>query len=172
VILGLRFARSRPLSFLSAQETGIAACAAEYSAMFSVLTTAINALLLLLTAAAPLAAGGATRAGKWRGARDYWLRSALGIGIGVALAESGKRYEIWSGHPSFPSGHETVALAAGTCLAAAEPRWLYLALPLAGVQAWALVAGHFHYPWDIAGALLTGLLPPLACHWVKRPAPS
>jgi membrane-associated phospholipid phosphatase len=136
--------------------------------MFGFLTNAINAVLLCLVAAAPLLSWPKTHA---RNAGPFWLRSFLGIGIGVALAEGGKRFAVWPGHSNFPSGHETVALAAGVCLAVRNPRWLALAAPLAAVQGWALVAGHFHRPADIAGALLTGLLPPLACHLYK-PAPA
>lgn len=133
--------------------------------MFGFLTNAINALLLLLVTAAPLL----PRPHKANtNVYDFWMRSFLGIGIGVVLAESGKHFVVWPGRPSFPSGHETLALAAGTCLVVRSPRWLALALPLAILQAWALVAGHFHTPKDIAGALVTGLLPPLGCHFYKR----
>jgi len=131
--------------------------------MLSLLTNAINALLVLCVAAAPLLPPQRkTQAG------GFWLRSLLGIGLGVILAEGGKHFSVWPGHPTFPSGHETLVLAAGTCLAVRNPRWLLLALPLAAVQAWALITGHFHQPVDVAGATLTGILPPLACHWVKR----
>jgi len=140
---------------------------AELSVMFGLLTNALNALLLLLVAAAPLLPS----PHKPSRSVAFWLRSGLGIGIGVVLAESGKHFQVWPGRDSFPSGHETLALAAGTCLVVRNPRWLAVALPLAAVQAWALVAGHFHRPLDIAGALVTGVLPPLACHFYKqRPA--
>lgn len=129
--------------------------------MLTLLTNAVNALLVLCVAAAPLL----PPKHKTRAA-EFWLRSLLGIGIGVILAESGKHFSIWPGRPTFPSGHETLALAAGTSLAVWNPRWLVLALPLAAVQAWALVAGHFHQPVDVAGAMLTGILPPLACQLV------
>ncbi len=141
--------------------------------MLGLLTNAINTVLLILVAAAPLLPSPHLPSphSPRRGAFDYWLRSLLGIGIGVALAEGGKHFEVWPGRESFPSGHETLALAAGTCLAVRSPRWLALALPLAAVQAWALVAGHFHRPVDIAGALVTGILPPLGCHFFRhRPA--
>ena len=136
--------------------------------MFGFLTNAINTGLLLLVAAAPLLAAPHKLS---RSAFAFWLRSGLGIGIGVVLAESGKRFQVWPGRDTFPSGHETLALAAGTCLVAQNPRWLAVVLPLAAVQGWALVAGHFHRPVDIAGALVTGILPPLGCHFGKqRPA--
>jgi len=142
--------------------------------MLGLLTNAINAALLFLVTAAPLLPSShrfPSLRRPSRSALDFWLRSVLGIGIGVALAESGKHFSVWPGRDTFPSGHETLALAAGTCLALRSPRWLVVALPLAALQAWALVAGHFHRPADIAGALVTGILPPLGCHFYKqRPA--
>ena len=117
-------------------------------------SNAVNALLLLLVAAAPFV----TRRGA--GVWDYWLRSAAGIGLAVVLAESGKRYEVWPGHPGFPSGHETLALAAATCLVVCDRRWLWVAVPLTLAQAVLLVVAHFHQPPEVAGALLIG--PPVA----------
>lgn len=136
--------------------------------MLGILTNAVNILLVSLVAAAPWLRPHPSR----RKALEFWVRSLLGIGIGVALAESGKHFQVWPGRPTFPSGHETLALAAGTCLAVRSPRWLALALPLAAFQAWALVAGHFHKPVDVAGALATGLLPPLGCHLLWKPPAS
>ena len=133
--------------------------------MLGLLTNAINTLLVFLVAAVPLLPYPKTQIKR---ALPFWLRSLFGIGIGVVLAESGKHFVVWPGRPSFPSGHETLALAAGTCLAVWNPRWLALTLPLAALQAWALVTGHYHRPPDIAGALLTGVLPPLGCHLLKR----
>lgn len=130
--------------------------------MFTFLTNAVNALLLLLVAAAPLLP--TKEANKAQSAKEYWLRSGLGIGIAVVLAESGKHFQVWPGRPTFPSGHETLALAAGTCLVLRRPRRLVFVLPLALFQGWALVAGHFHRPVDVAGALVTGILPPLGSH--------
>ncbi|MGI4790207.1 MAG: phosphatase PAP2 family protein [Janthinobacterium lividum] len=137
--------------------------------MFYFLTNGINTVLILLVAAAPLLPQPKRRN---NGAIEFWLRSLLGIGIGVVLAETGKRIVLWPGHPSFPSGHETLALAAGVCLVVRSPRWAAAAVPIAALQAWALVAGHFHRPIDIAGALITGILPPLGCHLWKRSSAS
>lgn len=130
--------------------------------MFKLLTDAINAALLLQVAAAPFVVRRGTSAG------EFWLRSILGIGLGVVLAESGKRFEVWQGHPGFPSGHETLALAAGSCLIVRDTRWAWVAVPLALLQAWALVTARFHTPTDVAGALLTGLGPPLLCQLYPR----
>ncbi len=91
------------------------------------------------------------------------------MGLAVALAEGGKRWQVWPGHPAFPSGHETLCLAAATCLVARDRRWLGLGLPLSALQAWALVRGHFHTPVEVAGALLTGPPVVLLCQtWGRR----
>ena len=129
------------------------------------IASAINPISILLLLAAPLAP---PRQGYVGENREYWGRCVLGIGLAVALAEGGKRWEVWPGHPSFPSGHETFCLAAMTCLAARDPRWLALGLPLSLIMAWALIAAGFHTPTEVAGALLTGPGPALLCQWYKR----
>lgn len=121
------------------------------------IANAINPLSVLLLLAAPFAAS--RPAWPW----EYWGRCVLGIGLAVLLAESGKRWEVWPGHSSFPSGHETFCLAAMTCLAVRDPRWLCVGLPLSGLMAWALIAAHFHTPIDVAGALLIGPGSALLC---------
>ena len=126
------------------------------------LANAINPLSVLLLLAAPFASPRPSPV--W----EYWGRCVLGVGLAVALAESGKRWEVWHGHPGFPSGHETFCLAAMTCLAARDPRSLVLGLPLSLIMAWALIAARFHTPIDVAGALLTGPGPALLCQWYKR----
>lgn len=136
--------------------------------MLSFLTNAINAVLLLLVGLAPFLPWRGRDAIQGRDVIKFWLQSAVGIGVGVALAESGKKWEVWAGHPSFPSGHETLALAAATSLACRDWRWLAVGVPLAALQAWALITGHFHSPEDVTGALATGILPPLAAQWIGR----
>ena len=101
----------------------------------------------------------------WR----FWARAAVGIGVAVLLAEAGKRGEVWPQHPTFPSGHETFALATATFLARRDPRWLTVALPLLLLLAWALVAAHFHRPLDVAGALLVGPPAALLCDRLLGP---
>jgi len=121
------------------------------------IANAINPISVLLLLAAPFVTP------RRATALEYWVRCILGVGLAVILAESGKRWEVWPGHPTFPSGHETFCLAAMTCLALRDPRWLVLGLPLSLVMAWALVAARFHTPVDVAGALLTGPGPALLC---------
>lgn len=125
------------------------------------IATTINPLLVALILLAPFLSSRPYR--PW----PFWARCFFGIGLAVLLAESGKRFEVWHGHPSFPSGHETFCLAAITCLAFADRRWLFVGLPLSALMAWALVAAHYHTPIDIAGALVTGPVPAILCHWVR-----
>lgn len=119
----------------------------------------INPILALLVAAAPFARP------RYAAPFKFWAASIAAIGIPVALAEAGKAVSVWPGHPSFPSGHETFALAAGTCLVFRSSRWLWVALPLCALLAWALIAAHYHQPLDTAGALLG---PPIAWLCLRR----
>ena len=121
----------------------------------------VNPASVLLLLAAPFVTSRPVHA--W----EYWGRCFLSIGLAVILAEGGKRWEVWPGHPSFPSGHETFCLAAMTCLAVRDVRWLGVGLPLSALMAWALVAAQFHTPVDVAGALLTGPAPALLCQWYR-----
>lgn len=129
------------------------------------IANAINPLSVLLLLGAPFVT---PRPGRIPRCWQYWGRCVLGVGLAVALAESGKRWEVWHGHPGFPSGHETFCLAAMTCLAARDLRWLVLGLPLSLLMAWALIAARFHTPIDVTGALLTGPGPALLCQLYKR----
>lgn len=93
----------------------------------------------------------------------FWGLTVLGIALAVVLAEEGKRHVVWAGHPGFPSGHETFALACATSLVCWRGTWIWLVLPLAVVLGWALVAAHYHETADVWGALLTGPAPALLC---------
>ena len=123
------------------------------------LATYNNPLLALFLLIAPLITSSPGTPRKPR-CWEFWGRSLLGLGLAVALAEGGKHFQVWPGHPSFPSGHETFGLCAATSLALRNVRWLILVLPLTVLLAWALVDAHFHQPIDVAGALLVG--PPCA----------
>jgi membrane-associated phospholipid phosphatase len=125
-----------------------------------ILANGINPLFAVLVLAAPLARPRLSRSQT----RAYFAASAAGIGLGLLLAEEGKRHQVWPGHPGFPSGHETFALACATCLACRNPRWLWAAIPLAALLGWALIKAHFHQTSEVFGALLTGPPPVLLCY--------
>jgi membrane-associated phospholipid phosphatase len=92
----------------------------------------------------------------------YWAACVLGIGAAVILAESGKYFVVWPGHPSFPSGHESFAISASVGLAAADRRWLWAVIPICLLMAWSLVSAGYHHPIDVAGAAIIAPWPPLA----------
>ncbi len=123
---------------------------------------AINPILVILLLGAPFYT--LRPAGPWA----FWARTALSIGLAVILAESGKHFEIWRGHPSFPSGHETFGLAAAVSLVLWDSRWFWLTAPLILLLSWGLVGAHYHQPVDIAGACLLGPPSAFLCHFAKR----
>lgn len=128
-------------------------------ALPEMLAESVNPFLLGLLL--PLPFVGPRRGAPWR----FWGGSALGIGVAVALAEWGKARMVWAGHPGFPSGHETFAAAAATCLVCHDRRWAALAVPAVTLMAWALVTAGYHTPADIGGALVLGPTVTVACHW-------
>ncbi len=134
------------------------------SSLALVVANAVNPLLAAALVWEPLAR---PKPGDpaWR----FWGRAIVGIGAAVLLAEWGKARPVWPHHPTFPSGHETFALAAAVFLVRRNPRWLVPALPVLLLLAWALVAAHFHQPIDVAGALLVGPPVALLCDWLLAP---
>jgi membrane-associated phospholipid phosphatase len=84
----------------------------------------------------------------------------------VLLAEAGKKWQVWPGHPWFPSGHEAFAASAAACLVLLYGRaWLTAALPAAGLMGWALVAAGYHAVPDVLAAAVYG---PLAAALLLR----
>jgi membrane-associated phospholipid phosphatase len=87
----------------------------------------------------------------------FYLQAVLAIGIPVALAELGKKYQVWPGHLNFPSGHTTFAAAAATCLVMRRgERWAWMAVPLVLLMALGLLYGHWHTPLEVLAALVLG----------------
>lgn len=102
----------------------------------------------------------------------YWLACAVGIGAAVIIAEAGKYFVVWAGHPSFPSGHESFAVSSGACLVAADRRWLWAVIPICLLMAWALVGAGYHHPIDVAGAALLAPWPPIGVFRLLRSRPA
>lgn len=98
----------------------------------------------------------------------FWVGAALGIAVATVLAEQGKALPIWPGHETFPSGHETFGLAAGTALAGYDRDWLLFVVPLAVILGWALVTAGWHEPVDLVGAVLVGPPSSLFCRWMVK----
>jgi membrane-associated phospholipid phosphatase len=86
----------------------------------------------------------------------WMLASVAGIGLTVILAESGKHFSVWPGHPNFPSGHESFAASAATCLIVRDRRWAWVAVPLALTIGGALVAAGYHRPIEVVGGMILG----------------
>ena len=93
----------------------------------------------------------------------FWGLTALGVALAVVLAEAGKHFVVWPGHPGFPSGHETFALACATSLLCWRLAYVVVALPLVLLIGWALVTAGYHQTPDVFGALITGPGPALLC---------
>lgn len=90
--------------------------------------------------------------------RWHFRLSALGAALLAALITlAGKTLEIWPGHPLFPSGHTAYAVAVAVALVARDRRWLGAVVPLAALQAVALVLGDYHVPVDVVGGAGVGL---------------
>src|SRR5262249_55513672 len=60
--------------------------------------------------------------------------------------------------PSFPSGHTTIAFAAATVLTYYRPRWAPAFFLLAVAIGYSRVYVGVHYPLDVLGGALLGLL--------------
>lgn len=128
------------------------------------LANAINPILGILLLIAPLV----VKRRIPRQIAKFWAASAIGVAVSVLLAEEGKRMVVLAGHPGFPSGHETFALACAVNLLCWRTAYIYIALPLVLIIGWALVTAHFHQTIDIFGALITGPWPSLLCQAWRR----
>ena len=125
------------------------------------LCTIINPVLVALLFVDGLLIKGASKE-RWRKIFTFWGMAALGVGVAVILAESGKKFEVWEGHPLFPSGHATFAVSAATCfvLQSSLSR-AFLVVPLAVLMVICLPFAGFH-TWDeVAGGTVLGIAIPL-----------
>jgi membrane-associated phospholipid phosphatase len=122
---------------------------------------AINPIFIALILEEPLLGDGA-RGERLRRCLLFWARAALCIAVAVLLTEAGKRYEVWPGHPNFPSGHTTFATAAATSLVLQRGRrWLWLVAPLALLMGLSLAYGRWHTPDEVLAGWAVGTLVPL-----------
>jgi len=122
---------------------------------------AINPIFIALILEEPLL-GDRVRAERLRCGLLFWARAILCIAVAVVLTEAGKKYEIWPGHPNFPSGHTTFATAAATSLVLQRGRrWLWLVAPLALLMGLSLAYGHWHTPDEVLAGWGVGMLVPL-----------
>jgi len=138
-------------------------------AFFDLLADTISPALLLLMLEEPLIVPG-TRRERTRHSLRFWLRALLAIGAPVLLAELGKKYHVWPGHPNFPSGHTTFATAAATVLILQRGRrWAWMMVTLALLEAFSLVYDRWHTPEEALGGLILGAaLPPLLWRLTAR----
>jgi membrane-associated phospholipid phosphatase len=49
------------------------------------------------------------------GTPRFWLRLLITTFFPPLLAEMGKHYQVWPGHPGFPSGHTALTVALSIC---------------------------------------------------------
>ncbi len=81
------------------------------------------------------------------------------------------RFEPFSGHDSFPSGHTTMAFSLAAALdAETRTKWVpAIAYPAATLTAWSRVRDHVHWPSDVvAGAAIGGWVSYRADQWAQR----
>lgn len=81
------------------------------------------------------------------------------------------RFEPFSGHDSFPSGHTTMAFSLAAALdAETRAPWVpAIVYPAATLTAWSRVRDHVHWPSDVvAGAAIGGWVSYRADQWAQR----
>ncbi|MFN8588971.1 MAG: phosphatase PAP2 family protein [Candidatus Eisenbacteria bacterium] len=86
-----------------------------------------------------------------------------------------RRFEPFSGHDSFPSGHTTMAFSlAGALDAETRSHWVpAIAYPLAAATGWSRVHDHVHWPSDVAAGAAIGTGVAFATdRWAQRALPA
>ncbi|MBC8140232.1 MAG: phosphatase PAP2 family protein [Armatimonadetes bacterium] len=117
------------------------------------------ALLLSILSELPVALSSAEsdRALRLRRAVRFAVAGCVAVAVPVVLAELGKRYEVWGGHPGFPSGHTTFAASASAVIVAYRGNyWLIVAVPLTVLMMASLVYLRHHNIPEVLGGLVLG----------------
>jgi len=123
---------------------------------------AINPIFVGLILEEPMLGTGTPRE-RWVRGLKFWGRVLFCLGIAVAMAELGKKYQIWHGHPNFPSGHTTFATSAAVCLIMQRGKaWAWLAIALTVVIGILLVYDQWHTPVEVLGGWILGTVVPYA----------
>ena len=130
--------------------------------VMQMLCNGINpALLLSVLSEVPMALSGAmpdTRTTVLRRAVRFAVVGCVAIAVPVTLAELGKHYVIWAGHPGFPSGHATFAASASAASVAHRGNiWLMIAVPCTVLMAVSLVYLKHHDVPEVLGGLVLGV---------------
>ncbi|MBC8139691.1 MAG: phosphatase PAP2 family protein [Fibrella sp.] len=118
------------------------------------------ALLFSVFSEVPIALSSATsqtRNATLGRALRFCVVGCVAIAVPVVLAELGKKYEIWHGHPGFPSGHTTFAASASAVIVTYRGKhWLLLCAPATVVMMCSLVLLRYHTPVEVLGGLVLG----------------
>jgi membrane-associated phospholipid phosphatase len=133
------------------------------------LTGTIGPALLVLMLEEPLLAPGTLRERILHSLR-FWLRALLAIAVPVLMTELGKKYEVWPGHPNFPSGHMTFATSAATVLVLQRGSgWAWIMTALALLEGLLLVSGGWHTPDEVVvGGIMGATVPLLIWRLTRR----
>lgn len=121
----------------------------------------VPALLFSVLSEVPLALSSATpetRNASLKRALRFCVAGCVAIAVPVVLAELGKKHEIWTGHPGFPSGHTTFTASASAAIVAYRGKhWLLICAPATALMMYSLVyLGHHEVP-EVVGGLVLGV---------------
>jgi len=86
----------------------------------------------------------------------FYMVAFVMIGVSAVLTTLGKRFEVWPGHPGFPSGHSAFAATCAVLIARYRGVWWWiLCAPLIPLMMLGMVWNKAHSPIEvIAGAAL------------------
>ena len=97
---------------------------------------------------------------------SYGLRQAIGRERPAVVYAAPKPLVHVPHDGSFPSGHGTASFACATMLAFAAPRAAPAFFLLAAAIAWSRVYVGVHYPLDVLGGAVLGVLVAIALRWL------